>query len=104
LGEETIVGMTFQSTGVKKSLAAVWRVCEKGNVIQFGDEAEDCFIKNKKSGRKIFMRKKKCSYVLDVEFVLKRGGETISLGKMKSRSTVPQRSRCARMIGEVRSH
>lgn len=81
LGEETIVGLTFQSTDVKKALAAVWRVCEKGNVIQFGDEPEDCFIKNKKSGRKIFMRKKKGSYVLDVEFVLKKDGETISLGK-----------------------
>ena len=68
--EETVVGMTFQATDVKKALAAVWRVCEKGNVIQFGDEPEDCFIKNKKTNRKIFMRKKKGSYVLDVEFVM----------------------------------
>ena len=81
LGEETIVGLTFQATDVKKALAAVWRVCEKGNLVQFGDEPADCFIKNKRSNRKIFMRKKKGSYVLDVEFVIKKGGETMSLGK-----------------------
>jgi hypothetical protein len=79
--EETVVGLTFQATDVKKALAAVWRVCEKGNVIQFGDEPADCFIKNKRTNRKIFMRKKKGSYVLDVEFVIKKGVETISLGK-----------------------
>jgi hypothetical protein len=80
-GEETVVGLTFQATDVKKALAAVWRVCEKGNLIQFGEEPEDCFIKNKKTNRKIFMRKKKGSYVLDVEFVIKKDGELISLGK-----------------------
>ena len=79
--EETSVGLTFEATDVKKALAVVWRVCEKGNIIQFGDAAEDCFIKNKKSNRKIFMRRKKGSYVLDVEFVIKKDGETISLGK-----------------------
>ena len=57
--EETIVRLTFQVTDVKKVLAAVWRACEKGNVIQFGDEPEDCFIKNKRTNRKIFMRKKR---------------------------------------------
>ena len=57
------------------------QVCEKGNLIQFGDEPEDCFIKNKQKNRKIFMRKKKGSYVLDVEFVMKKENETISLGK-----------------------
>ena len=79
--EETVVGMTFQATDVKKALAAVWRVCEKGNLVQFGDDPEDCFIKNKKSGRKIYVRKKKGSYVMDVEFVKKEGAETISMGK-----------------------
>jgi hypothetical protein len=73
--------LTFQATDVKKALAAVWRVCEKGNLIQFGDEPEDCFIKNKKTDRTIFMRKKKGSYVLDVEFVIKKDDETVSLGK-----------------------
>ena len=44
-------------------------------------EPEDCFIKNKASNRKIFMRKKKGSYVLDVEFVTNTNGEAASLGK-----------------------
>ena len=79
--EETMVGLTFQATDVKKALAAVWRGCEKGNIVQFGDAPEDCFVKNKQTSRKIFMRKKKGSYVLDVEFVIKKEGELISLGK-----------------------
>jgi hypothetical protein len=79
--EETVVGMTFQATDVKKALAAVWRVCEKGNLVQFGEDPEDCFSKNKKSGRKIYVRKKGRSYVMDVEFVKKENGETISMGK-----------------------
>ena len=54
---------------------------EKGNIIHFGDAAEDCFIKNNKSNHNIFTRRKKGSYVLDVEFVIKKDGETISLGK-----------------------
>ena len=80
-GEETIVGLTFQATDVKKALAAVWRVCEKGKVVQFRDQPEDCFIKNKRINRKNFMREKSGSYVLDVEFVIKKEFETISLGK-----------------------
>jgi hypothetical protein len=79
--EETLIGMTFQATDVKKALAVVWRVCEKGNLVQFGHEAEDCFIFNKASSRKIPMRKKKGSYVIDVEFVKNSDGETVSHGK-----------------------
>ena len=39
------------------------------------------FIKNERTNRKIFVRKKKGSYVLDVEFVTKTNGEAVSLGK-----------------------
>jgi hypothetical protein len=78
---EELVGMTFQATDVKKALAAVWRVCEKGNLVQFGYETEECFIKNKASGKKIPLRKKKGSYVMDVEFVIRTNGELVSLGK-----------------------
>ena len=40
-----------------------------------------CLIRNKASNRKIFMRKKKGSYVLDVELVTKKDGVAVSLGK-----------------------
>ncbi len=42
-----VMGMGFQVADVKKPLAAVWRICEKGNIVQFGDNDEDCFIMNK---------------------------------------------------------
>ena len=35
-GGEEVLGMTFQVTGVKRALAAAWRVAEKGNIIQMG--------------------------------------------------------------------
>ena len=50
-------------------------------MVQLGDEPEDGFTKNKKTTRKISMRKKKDSYVLDVEVVTKTNGEATSLGK-----------------------
>ena len=53
---------------VKKPLAAVWRICERGNVVPFGPENEDCFIMNKRTKDKVFMRREGGSYVLDVRF------------------------------------
>ena len=83
-GEPTI-GMTFQVAAVKKALASVWRICRAGNVVQFGDDPEDCFVRNKESGRKIRMEKKGGSYVIKVEFVRRKGekgdGEWESLGR-----------------------
>ena len=64
--------MTFQVAAVKKALAAVWRICRAGNVVQFGDDEEDCFIKHKETGRQVRLKKKGGSYVLRVEFVRKR--------------------------------
>ena len=40
--------------------------------VQFGDAEEDCWIKNKRTGKKIPMKKKRGSYVLEVEFVMKK--------------------------------
>ena len=57
---------------VKKALAAVWRICDKGNIVQFGPEEADCFILNKETKQKVQMKKKKGSYVIEVEFVLKK--------------------------------
>ena len=49
-GEVKMLGMGFQVAGVTKALAAVWRICDKGNIVQFGPEEEDNFILNKGTG------------------------------------------------------
>ena len=67
--EENKMAMEFQVCGVKKALAAVHKICRVGNVVQFGSEEDECFIKNKKSGKKVMLRRKGGSYVMDVEFV-----------------------------------
>ena len=83
--EEPTIGMTFQVAAVKKALASVWRICRAGNIVQFGDDPSDCFVKNKVTGRRIKMEKKGGSYVIRVEFVRRKGqkeyGEWESLGK-----------------------
>ena len=68
-GEESmLMGMGFQASDVRKPLAAVHRIVEKGNKVQFGPGDEDNFIMNVKTGKKIMLRKKGRSYVMDVEF------------------------------------
>ena len=60
------MAMQLQVCGVKRALAAVHKICRVGNVVQFGSEEDECFIKNKK---KVMLRRKGGSYVMDVEFV-----------------------------------
>ena len=48
--EGKVMGLEFQVSEVKKPLAAVWRIAEKGNIVQFGPRDEDCFIKNSRTG------------------------------------------------------
>ena len=70
--EAEVLGMTFQVAAVKKALAAVWRICRAGNVVQFGEAEEDCYIKHKETGRRVMLKKKGGSYVLRVEFVRRK--------------------------------
>ena len=63
--------MHFQVTDVKRPLAAVHRIAERGHVVQFGPKAEDNFIKNVETGQRIAIRKKGRSYVMDVDVVKK---------------------------------
>ena len=44
--DKTVMGLGVQVSDVQKPLAAVWRIVEKGNVVQFGPRPEDNFIKN----------------------------------------------------------
>lgn len=59
-----VLGVGFEVTDVKKPLMAVSRICEKGNVVQFGPEAHHNFIQNISSGEKLFMTRRGNSYVL----------------------------------------
>ena len=58
--------MRFEVCGVKKPLAAVWRIAGKGNRVCFGSEEGDNYIQNINDGRKMMMRRKGGSYVIDV--------------------------------------
>jgi len=69
-GPDIVMSMGFEVSEVQKPLAAVWRIAEKGNLVQFGPGKDDNFIKNAVTGEKIMMKRKGKSYVLDVEFVV----------------------------------
>ena len=43
---------------------AVSRICEKGNLVQFGPEPQHNYIQNLASGEKLFMAQRGNSYVL----------------------------------------
>ena len=59
-----LLGVGFEVTDVKKPLMAVSRICEKGNVVQFGPEAKHNFIQNMANGEKLYMKRRGNSYVL----------------------------------------
>ena len=68
--QTTQLKLKFQVADVKKPLTAVKRICEKGNVVCFGPEESDNYIKHKTTGNKIPLRRNgKGSYLMDVCFV-----------------------------------
>ena len=67
-------GPVFQVSDVQKPLAAVWRIADKGNLVQFGPNPEDNFIQNVTTKRKIPMIKKGGSYVIEADFVAEEPG------------------------------
>jgi hypothetical protein len=76
VGEAAVMSLTFQVSDVKKPLAAVRRIAEKGNIVQFGPRPEDNFIMHVASGRRIAMIKKGGSYVVPAELIVKEMGFT----------------------------
>jgi hypothetical protein len=68
--KKNVMSLGFQVSDVQKPLAAVWRIAEKGNIVQFGPKAEDNFIQNVKTKQKVPMTRKGGSYVLDAEFLI----------------------------------
>ena len=63
------LGLTYQVTEVRKPLAAVWRLTEKGNVVQFGPEEHQNFVLNLRTNKKIRLHRRGGSYVLKVEYM-----------------------------------
>ena len=67
--EESLLNMNFQVAGVKKALAAVSRICKAGNVVQFGENPDECYIQSKTNKKKVMMQQRRGSYVIKVKFV-----------------------------------
>ena len=65
-----VMSLGFQVSDVRKPLAAVHRITEKGNKVQFGPREEDNFIMNLASGAKVMMARKGGSYVIPAEMVV----------------------------------
>ena len=65
-----VLNMTFQVADVKKPLMSVARVVEKGNIIQFGPEAKDNWIRTADGRRTIPLTENgRGSYLMQVDFV-----------------------------------
>ena len=62
-------GHDVQVTEVRKPLAAVWRLAEKGNVVQFGPTEDQYFVLNIATGKRIQLYKRGGSYIMKVEFM-----------------------------------
>ena len=67
--KDDVKGMKFQVCDVQRPLAAVWRLVEQGNVVQFGPKPEDNYIWDPQAQEKIAMRKKGRSFVVDADMV-----------------------------------
>ena len=68
--KDKLMSLGFQMSDVQKPLAAVWRIAEKGNIVQFGPKKEDSYIQNVNTMQKLPMTRKGGSYVLDAEFMI----------------------------------
>jgi hypothetical protein len=71
MGESAVMSLTFQVSDVQKPLAAVRRISEKGNKVVFGPKAEDNYIENVATGKRVQMVKKGGSYVVPAQLIMK---------------------------------
>ena len=65
--DNRLIGLPFQVCDVKKPLVSVKKICERGNVIQFGPKEEDNFIKNIQTGEKIWLIEENGQYMMEVK-------------------------------------
>ena len=59
----------FQVTDVKKPLLSVRRLCEQGNVVQFGQDSRTSFVQNVATGEQIPLERRGNSWVIRSTFV-----------------------------------
>ena len=64
-GKQKKIGLPFQACDVKRPLAAVRRICEKGNIVQFGPGEKDNFIMNVTTKEKILLKQERGQYVME---------------------------------------
>ena len=64
-GWERMIGLPFQACDVKKPLMAVKKICEKGNIVQFGPKASDNFILNMTTKEKIWLKLERGQYIME---------------------------------------
>ena len=69
--EGSLMSMNFQVSKVKKAGAAVSNVFKAGIIVQFGEEECECSIKNKKTRKKVVLKQRSGSYIINVDFVKK---------------------------------
>ena len=57
----------LHATNVKKPLGAVCRIADRGNLVCFGPTAKDNYIMNVETEEKIYMKRERGTYVLEVD-------------------------------------
>ena len=67
--EKTLMSLGFQVSDVQKPLAAVSRIAQKGNLVQFGPRPGDNFIQKVETKKKVQMVRKGGSHVIEANFV-----------------------------------
>lgn len=73
-GKEVDAAMSFHLTDVRKPLAAVSKMVDKGNYVCFGPNACDNFVQNVKTGEKVPMMRERGTYVIDVAYMVNQVG------------------------------
>ena len=64
-GKDRTIGVVFHACDVKKPLAAVNKICAKGNIAQFGPGVNDSFIQNIEDKEKIRLQQERGHYVME---------------------------------------
>ena len=76
VNDSTIAMAEFQCMEVKKPLASVARIVDKGNKVIFG--SDESYILNIETGEKIVMQRERGNYVIEIEYDESRGGKANS--------------------------
>ena len=67
-GIERPLDIGFQVTDVKKPLLSVRRLCEQGNIVQFGQDSRNSFVRNLQTSECIPLERRGNSWVIPSEF------------------------------------